>query len=132
MPKQDTKKNILVIIIFTSIIIIGITLGLIYSYLPEHHPQKNRQFCENAGGLWTDNQTCLLSYKNTGESCTDGGQCISGICFPPTLTEEQKISLTQGPLNNIVGTCYPQDLATGCVKQVIKGTVSQESMCLND
>jgi len=100
--------------------------------LPEHHPEKNKQFCENAGGQWTDNQTCLLSYKKAGEICTDGGQRISGVCFPPTLTDEQKNNLTKGPLKNIVGTCYPEELVTSCVEQVLRGTISKESMCLDD
>ncbi|MEA3398698.1 MAG: hypothetical protein U9R06_03070 [Patescibacteria group bacterium] len=97
----------------------------------KHHPEKNKQFCENAGGQWTDDQICLLSYKKAGETCTDGGQCMSGVCFPPTLTDEQKINLTKGPLENIVGTCYPENLVTDCVEQVIAGTISRESMCLN-
>lgn len=107
-------------------------MGFLYSSLPEHHPEKNKEYCEKAGGQWTDNETCLLSYKKAGESCADGGECRSGVCFPPALTEEQKNDLMKGPLKNIVGTCYPEELAIGCVAQVIKGTISQESMCLTD
>ena len=121
-----------IIIIFAIIILSGIGLGFLYSSLPAHHPEKNKQFCENAGGKWTEDQTCLLSYKKAGEICTDGGQCISGVCFPPTLTDEQKINLSKGPLKNIVGTCYPEELVTGCVAQVLKGIISKESMCLDD
>ena len=133
MKKQKTLKILLfIIIIFTIISLFGIGLGFLYSSLPEHHPEKNKQFCENAGGQWTNEQTCLLSYKETGEICTDGGQCISGVCFPPPLTEEQKINLTKGPLKNIMGTCYPEYLVYGCVEQVLMGTISKESMCLND
>ena len=133
MQKQNASKIfIFIIIIFAIIILFGMGLGFLYSSLPAHHPEKNKQFCENAGGQWIDNQTCLLSYKKAGEICTDGGQCISGVCFPPTLTNEQKINLTKGPLKNVVGTCYPEDLVTGCVEQVLKGTISKESMCLDD
>ena len=103
-----------------------------YSSLPSHHPEKNKQSCENASGEWTEDQTCLLSYKEAGETCTDGGQCISGVCFPPTLTDEQKTNLTKGPLENIIGNCYSEELVTGCVVQVLKGTISKESMCLGD
>ena len=133
MQKQNNSKVfIFFLIIFAIIIFLGIGLGYLYSSLPQHHPEKNKQSCENAGGQWTDKQTCLLSYKKAGEICTDGGQCISGICFPPTLTDEQKINLDKGPLKNIVGTCYPENLVTGCVEQVLMGIISRESMCLND
>ena len=133
MQKLTPLKILLFIfIIFAIIILIGIGLGFLYSSLPEHHPEKNQQNCEKSGGQWTDNQICLLSYKKAGEICTDGGQCISGVCFPPTLTDEEKFNLTKGPLNNIVGTCYPEDLVTGCIPQVLKGTVSKNSMCLDD
>ncbi|MFH1589846.1 MAG: hypothetical protein ABIB43_04735 [archaeon] len=132
MKKQFTKKDSLIILIgFIGIILFGIGLGLLYSSLPAHHPEKSKQACESVGGEWTDEQICLLSYKQAGEVCTDGGQCISGVCFPPELTEEQKVILAKEPLKNIVGTCYPEDLVTGCVEQVILGTVSKESMCMD-
>jgi len=127
MQKENAPKILL--LIFAGIILFGIFLGLLYSALPSHHPEKNKQSCENAGGKWSDNQTCMLSYKKAGELCTDGGQCVSGICFPPPLTDDQKYNLTKGPLNNIVGTCYPEEQAVGCVKQVLIGTISRESMC---
>jgi hypothetical protein len=130
VQKQNTHKILFFLTIILAIIVLfGIGLGLLYSSLPEHHPEKNKQFCENAGGQWTNNQTCLLSYKKTGETCTDGGQCISGVCFPPTLTAEEKINLTKSPLKNVVGTCYPENLITDCVAQVLKGTITKESMC---
>ncbi len=133
MQKQNSSKIIIFIIIgFAIIILLGIGLGFLYSSLPAHHPEKSKEFCENAGGQWTANQTCLLSYKTAGESCIDGGQCISGVCFPPELTDEQKINLNNGPLNNIVGTCYPEGLVTGCIEQVLIGTISKESMCMKD
>ncbi len=134
MQKQSTPRILMFIFIILAVIILfGIALGFLYSSLPEHHPQKDKQSCESVGGQWSDEQKiCLLSYKETGEICTDGWQCISGVCFPPTLTEEQKTNLSKGPLENIVGTCYPNDLVTGCVKQVIMGTISRGSMCLDD
>ena len=49
-----------------------------------------------------------------------------------TLTDEQKTNLTKGPLKNVAGTCYPENLVTGCVEQVLMGTISKESMCLHD
>lgn len=133
MKKQNNFKIFLsIIIIFAIIILFGIGLGFFYSSLPEHHPEKNKQFCKKAGGQWTKNQTCLISYRKAGEICTDGGQCISGVCFPPTLTDEEKINLTKNPLKNVVGTCYPENLVTGCVEQILMGTISKESMCLHD
>lgn len=133
MQKQyNSKINIFIIIFFVIIILFGIILGFFYSFLPKHHPEKNKLFCENAGGQWTNNQTCLLSYKKTGEICTDGGQCISGVCSPPILTEEEKNNLNKGSLKNIVGTCYSEDLVTGCIKQVLKGIITKESMCIID
>jgi len=130
--KEFSKIFIFIIIIFIVIVLIGVALGFLYSSLPEHHPEKNKEYCEKAGGQWTDDQICLLSHKRAGEECTDGGQCVSGVCFPPALTLEQKASLTKGPLKNMVGTCYPEDLATGCVEQIIRGEVSRESICLDD
>lgn len=133
MKREDNSKAVIfTVVIFIVIILFGVGLGLLYSSLSEHHPEKNQESCENAGGQWTENQTCLLSYKKAGEICIDGGQCISGVCFPSTLTDEQKINLEKGPLKNIVGTCYPEDLVTGCIKQVIMGIISKESMCMDD
>jgi len=127
------KKLMFISIIIVSIILFGIILGLFYSALPEHHPQRNKQTCEAVGGDWSDEQeVCLLSYKAAGEICIDGGQCISGVCFPPILTAEQEIELSNGPLENIVGTCYPDEWVKGCIRQVLKGTISKESMCLNN
>ena len=127
------KKLILILIIVAIIILFGIALGFCYSLLPEHYPQRNKQACESVGGEWSQSQTkCLLANKKAGETCTDGAQCESGACSPPTLTEEQKTVLINVPIKNILGTCYPDDLLTGCVKQVIKGTISKESMCLDN
>jgi len=127
------RKIILYVFIILFIICAaGIALGFLYSDLPSHRPPKDEQGCEKVGGKWTDDQACLLSYKKAGEICMDGGQCISGVCFPPTLTEEQKNNLTKGPLKNIVGTCYPEELVTGCVGQVLMGTISKESLCLEN
>ena len=133
MSKKDTNKKLIILLaMIVAIILFGISLGIFYSLLPGHNPPKSKQVCESAGGQWSDEQNfCLLSYKEPGEICTDGGQCKSGVCFPPTLTEEQRINLTNGPLKNIVGTCYPDELITSCVKQVLMGTVSKESMCLD-
>ncbi|MFA6306792.1 MAG: hypothetical protein WCV70_04860 [Patescibacteria group bacterium] len=131
--RYANKKIIIIFVIFAAVILLGIALGFYYSSLPEHHPQKNKQFCESAGGEWSDNQkNCLLSDKKAGEICTDGAQCESGVCFPPVLTEEQKTTLANKPINNIVGTCYANNFPTGCVKQIIMGTISKKSMCLDD
>lgn len=57
MQKQKIPKIfIFIIIIFAIIIFLGIGLGLLYSSLPEHHPEKDKQSCEKAGGQWTDDQ----------------------------------------------------------------------------
>ncbi len=134
MSKQGANKNLIILLVIIVVIILsGISLGILYSLLPGHNPPKSKQACESASGQWSDEQNvCILSHKEPGEICTDGGQCKSGVCFPPTLTEEQKINLIDSPLKNIVGTCYPDELITGCVKQVIMGTISKESMCLDN
>ena len=130
---KDNKNLIIIFGIMAIIILFGITLGFYYSSLSEHHPQKNKQSCESIGGQWLDNQKkCLLSYKKAGEICTDGGQCESGVCFPPALTEEQKTMLIKEPIKDIVGICYSDNFPTGCIKQVIMGIISKESMCLDD
>jgi len=133
MNKQDiNKKLVILLVIVVAIILFGVSLGIFYSLLPGHNPPKSKQACEGVSGQWSDEQNlCFLSYKEPGEICTDGGQCKSGVCFPPTLTKEQKIKLADGPLKEIVGTCYPDELITGCVEQVIMGTISKESMCLD-
>jgi len=133
MNLKENKSLIIIFAIITAICLFGIVLGLYYSSLPEHHPQRNKQSCESVGGEWSDDQErCLLAYKKAGQICTDGAQCESGVCFPPNLTEEQEIILINEPIENIVGTCYPDDLLAGCVKQVIMGIISKESMCLDN
>ena len=124
---------LIIFIVISAIILFGIVLGYFYSLLPGHYPQKNKQACESVGGEWSDDQNiCFLANKKAGEICTDGAQCESRICFPPELSEDQKIILAHEPIKNIVGTCYPNNFATGCVKQVIMGTISKESMCLEN
>lgn len=134
MGKQSKDKSLMfVFIVILIIILFGIVLGFYYSSLSGHHPQKNKKSCESVGGNWSNEQEiCFLSYKEAGELCTDGGQCISGLCFPPELTEVQKIEFKKGPLKNITGTCYPDNLIIGCVEQVIMGAVSKKSMCLDN
>jgi len=84
MEKQNRPKTLMLIfIIIASIVVLGIGLGLLYSSLPQHHPQKNKQSCESVGGDWSYEQEgiCLLSYKETDEICTDGGQCKAEFVF---------------------------------------------------
>jgi len=118
-----------ILIIFITIIFLGIALGFYYSSLPEHHPQDSKSACESVGGEWSSDK-CLVSYKKAGEECTDGGQCMSGVCYPPELTEEQISEIMNGPVDNVVGTCYPDGSMSGCVKQVLGGKISKESLCL--
>jgi hypothetical protein len=133
MNLKENRNLIIILVIIITIILLGIALGFYYNSLPANNPQKSKQGCESVGGDWSVEQNkCLVSYKKAGEICVDGGQCKSGICFPSTLTEEQKISLFDGPIQDITGTCYSDDFATGCIEQVIKGSVSKESMCLDD
>jgi hypothetical protein len=108
----------------------GMGVGYFYSQLPANNPQKNQANCEKAGGEWQKNKAnCLLSYRAAGEACTDGGQCQSGICFPPTMNEEQMAILAEGTLSGIIGTCYPDGINDGCIKQVINGKVTMQSLC---
>lgn len=134
MPERSEKKVIIVVLIsIATIILSGVALGYYYASLPEHHPQESRQGCESVGGDWLGEKgKCLLSYKKTGEPCRDGGQCKSGVCFPPVLTEAQEMELAGGLVDNVVGTCYAEELVLGCVKQVLMGTVTKQSMCLED
>ena len=125
---QFLLKLIIVIVV---ICLSGIGLGIWYNQLPVHHPERNQSACEQAGGEWlTDHAVCLLSHKEAGDSCTDGGQCQSGVCFPPDLTEEQQATITSGnKVSGLTGTCYPEEEVMGCVKQILKGVVSRESLC---
>ncbi|PIR88676.1 MAG: hypothetical protein COU09_01130 [Candidatus Harrisonbacteria bacterium CG10_big_fil_rev_8_21_14_0_10_44_23] len=126
------EKGKFIILTIVIIVFAGIALGLLYSRLPGNNPQESQAGCESVGGDWDlATNRCLASYKPAGELCTDGGQCKSGVCFPPALTEEQTLDLANGPLKNIAGTCYPDELITGCVEQVLMGTISKESMCLD-
>jgi hypothetical protein len=123
----------MIIIVVAAICLLGVALGLYYSSLPAHHPQKNRKNCESVGGEWSEAQSvCLLSNKQAGEACTDGGQCQSGICSPRALTEQQITALDDGPIKNIIGTCSSDNIATGCVEQVVRGEISKKSLCLDD
>ncbi len=132
---QPSNKKLLTVTIIIAMILflgfLGIGLGYWYNQLPENNPQRDRVSCEQAGGEWlTDQSTCLISNRVAGEICTDGGQCQSGVCFPPALTQEQQAALSHGDVTGITGTCYSEELMTDCVKQVIDGTVSRESLCL--
>ncbi|MCD4694473.1 hypothetical protein K8R62_03905 [bacterium] len=122
-------KNIL--IIFAAVVVFGIILGFYYSSLPEHHPRDNKEACESVGGDWASDR-CLVSYKEAGEECIDGGQCESGVCYPQELTEEQIIEIMNGPISNMTGTCYPDSMIDGCIKQVLGGTISKQSLCLDE
>jgi hypothetical protein len=133
MSKQEASRGIIVLVVIVIIILSGIALGFFYNSLPANNPQKSKQGCESVGGDWsTEQNKCLVSYKEPGAICTDGGQCKSGICFPPALTGEQKIILASEPIKNIIGTCHIDDSPTGCIEQVIMGTISKESMCLDN
>ncbi len=127
-----SNKLLFAIIISIVIILLGIGLGIWYNQLPENNPQRDQSSCEQAGGEWVAEQkNCLISNRMEGENCTDGGQCQSGVCFPPDLTSEQQANIDEGNvLMGITGTCYPEELIEGCVKQVLKGIVSQESLCI--
>ena len=134
MQKRNAKKRLTIfLIIIAVIVLLGIISGRYYASLPGHYPQADKQNCESVGGEWIeDRKTCVVSSKKVGEICTDGGQCESGICSPPKLTDEQEIAIEKEPLKNITGTCSADNFATGCIEQVIMGTVSKESMCLDN
>ncbi|MFA6511985.1 MAG: hypothetical protein WCV86_02605 [Patescibacteria group bacterium] len=134
MQQQSGKKYLLyAFLIVMAILLSGVALGLYYASLPEHHPQSSKSACEKAGGDWVADQAlCLISNRVAGEACTDGGQCKSGVCFPPTLTDAQQATLLHEDVSGIIGTCYPDELIQDCVPQVLKGTVSRASLCLND
>lgn len=132
--KQSQPANRLLLKLIIIIVIIclsGIILGIWYNQLPVHHPGRNQSACEQAGGEWvTDQAICLISYKTTGEFCTDGGQCQSGVCFPPELTTEQQSVIASGQkISGLTGTCYPEEEIVDCVEQILKGTISKESLC---
>lgn len=127
------KKLIIISIIFVGIILSGIALGFFYSSLPENNPQRDKASCESINGKWLDDENkCLLSYKKAGEACIDGGQCESGVCSPPELTEEQRLIINSGLMDSVVGTCFPSNIVSGCVDQVVNGKISKESMCLEN
>ncbi|MFH1597881.1 MAG: hypothetical protein ABIB97_02305 [Patescibacteria group bacterium] len=120
------------IIIIAVICIGGIGLGFWYSQLDVHHPERSKEACEQSWGEWqAEAETCILSSRPAGEACVDGGQCQSGVCFPPELTADQQTTIDAGnEVSNLTGSCYPEELVRDCVKQVLNGTVNQESLCL--
>jgi len=124
------KILIIALLVIITYFALGIAFGLYYSSLPVHHPQKNKDSCENVGGEWM-NSRCYLSNKKSGESCTDSAQCESSVCSPPVLTKEQEKYLDNNTINNITGVCYFGE-PTGCVEQVLMGVISKESMCLSE
>lgn len=129
-PRSNhTARNLLIAVIV--VILCGIGLGYYYSQLPENNPQKNQSNCEQAGGEWVAEQgTCLLSNRVVGDECTDGGQCQSGICSPFDLTLDQESHIASGEvLTGISGTCSADQFTEGCIPQVYKGKVSQDSLC---
>jgi hypothetical protein len=117
-------------LVLAAISLAGILLGFLYSRLPANSPQESRAGCESVGGDWDAAASrCLVSYKEAGESCTNGGQCKSGICTPPELSDQQRAALILGPISGIVGVCSGNMEPTGCVPQVLKSIISTESMC---
>ncbi|MFZ2193335.1 MAG: hypothetical protein WAV31_03750 [Candidatus Moraniibacteriota bacterium] len=134
MQKQSAQKTLMIILgVVVVIILAGIVSGQYYASLPGHNPQENKPNCESVGGEWIeDRKTCVVSSKKIGEICTDGGQCESGICSPLKLTDEQRATIEKESLKNMTGTCSADNFATGCIEQVIMGTVSKESMCLGN
>lgn len=117
-------------LIFVIILIFGVLFGFIYQQLPSNNPYKSQAGCESVGGDWnTETGKCLVSYKEAGKSCTDGGQCKSGVCSPPTLSSEEKKALRHGSILDIIGVCASSTEVTGCVPQVLNGVISAESMC---
>lgn len=78
MNKKDANKKLVILLgIIAAIIVFGISLGIVYSLLPEHNPPKTKQACQSLGGQWSDEQNfCRLSYKESGDICNDGGRCV--------------------------------------------------------
>ena len=130
MQPRPNRQLVYITLVLVAIPLIGIGLGLIYAQLPGNNPQKSQAGCESVGGDWDAvGGKCLISYKESGEPCTDGGQCKSGICSPPTLSNEQRAAFARGSISGIIGTCATTTEVTGCVPQVQKGVVSAQSMC---
>ena len=129
--KQGMNKQLMtVVLILVSIVLLGIALGFLYERLPSNNPQESQVGCESVGGDWdVVAGKCLVSYKEAGEACTDGGQCKSGVCSPPMLSSEEKAALEHGSVSGIIGVCASNAEIIGCVPQVQKGFVSTESMC---
>lgn len=130
MQRGSNRQIVTVVLVLVAIPLVGIMLGFLYSRLPANNPQRSQTGCESVGGDWDSVAgRCLVSYKEAGESCIDGGQCKSGICSPPRLSSEELAALKRGPISGIVGVCASNTEVTGCVPQVLKGVVSAESMC---
>ncbi|MBU1083405.1 hypothetical protein KKE14_03150 [Patescibacteria group bacterium] len=60
MKKQRTQNYLLLIFIFLAVVILGgISLGVFYSSLPQHHPQDSQKNCESVNGRWL-NEQCVF------------------------------------------------------------------------
>ena len=124
------RQILIIVLILTAISLVGIMLGFLYSRLPSNNPQESQAGCESVGGDWdVVASRCLVSYKEAGELCIDGGQCISGVCSPPILSIEEEATLEHNPISGVIGICASSTEVTGCAPQVLKGIISKESMC---
>ncbi len=128
--RSVTRQISILVLAVIAIVLAGIMLGFLYNRLPANNPQESRAGCESVGGEWDQVENkCLVSYKEAGEQCTDGGQCKSGVCSPPILSSEEAL-LARGPITGIVGVCASDTEVIGCVPQVVKGVITAESMCM--
>jgi hypothetical protein len=88
----------------------------------------NPAACNRAGGAIQpvcrmQSPMCVITFTDTGKSCTDGAQCGSGRCYAATPTAASGGS-------GATGQCAPTNNPCGCNQRVEDG-VALPTLCVD-
>lgn len=68
------------------------------------------------------NPMCVITYKDAGKACTDGGQC-DGDCRAESIK-------AQWPAGTASGICTASNDPCGCFQKIVSG-VAQPALCVD-